>query len=974
MMICAEGTEIDMERLKQAGFGCVFFLAWLCAEWAAGDEPPAGVADWSDWQKYREHVVHPATLIKPEDLARAKENVRRHAWAQAYVQRIRRSADSILKRLSDEFVETMIEPTTPGCMGPCPACRAEGLPWHPNGQWSWSSSRPERISCSVCKTVFPNDEFPESVEIECEWGRGQKFTFIGGETFKCFGYRQARPSISGIIRARKVSHMASLADSLAVAYALTEDARYARGVKIILLRFAEVFPEYLVRAGYGYGEYAGMDPHMAARRINNLPEDELVYPPNKPDRRIYTGYWSASRIGTSGMDGGWVVRVTLAYDLTCTAAEDGVPVYSNDERKLIERDLLLESVYLAICDPAINNKSVGNRAGAAVVGMCVGHPGLVRFGLEGFQRCVDGWFLPDGGTSESPAYALMTMSGIRPFALAFRDYSDPPGYADSDGQRLDHFNACRDTRYGDCWQGLIWTLQGNLRFPPSADSYRTTSIGAHFAELIAAAYPTDEHLALLKQMAGGDLSGGSARDAIFLREPDLASRDVPSLGLPDVVFPFLSQGHLRTGLNGRESLAMLNASDYGGHHHLDSLNLYYWKDGRELLSDLGYLWDHPDKYQTYRTFAHNLVLIDGRDQQRRGRGGSFQLFSVTPRVKVMEASSDAYGPGSTYRRTCVLVDHGQAGSYLIDIFRAGGGARREYVFHGPGAQYRIEGLSLASASSDDDGSPAEVSLPLDKTREAAGESTWSIVWALDGGYHFSALVPGKPGETVIVGDGWGQRNHRNTDRGVTLPYVVRRRDGENQTDTFVSVFAGNPADRRIVNSVRLLPVANGDDTGAVAVAVDTPMGTDIVISMLDPTPVAVHLDNTEIVTDGRLAAVLLGTSGKPTWAGLFEGTQLTAPEVQLKLPVAVYRGEIMEAQSRSGESYFTVKGELPDRDVVGQTLFALDKGSRRAYPILNAERSGDLARVFTKCDGRGFEAQPAERFEIPTTTVFAASE
>ena len=67
---------------------------------------------------------------------------------------------------------------------------------------------------------------------------------------------------------------------------------------------------------------------------------------------------------------------------------------------------------------------------------------------------------------------------------------------------------------------------------------------------------------------------------------------------------------------------MLNASDSGGHHHLDSLNLYYWKDGRELLSDLGYLWDHPDKYQTYRTFAHNLVLLDGKDQQRRARGGS----------------------------------------------------------------------------------------------------------------------------------------------------------------------------------------------------------------------------------------------------------------------------------------------------------------------------------------------------------------
>ncbi len=963
-----------MLRLKQASLGCAFLLVSFCAEWAVGDDPPPGVADWSDWQKYRDQVVHPATLIKPEDLARAKENVRRYQWAQAYANRVRSSADSILKRLSDEYVEAMIERTTPGCMGPCPACRAKGLPWHPNGQWNWSSSRPDRIACSVCKTVFPNNEYPESVEVECTWGRGQRITFMGGDTFKCFGYLKARPSISGIIRARKVSYMASMADSLALAYALTEDAHYARGVKAILLRFAEVFPEYLVRAGYGYGEYAGMDPHVAARRINNLPEDELVYPPNKPNRKIYTGYWSASRIGTSGMDGGWVVRVTLAYDLTCTATTDGMPVYSDKEKKRIEHDLLLESAYLAICDPAINNKSVGNRAGAAVVGMCVGHPGLVRFGLEGFQRCVDTWFLPDGGTSESPAYALMTMSGIRPFALAFRDYSDPPGYVGPDGQRLDHFNTCRDTSYGACWQGLIWTLQGALRFPPSADSYRTTSISSHFAELIAAAYPTDEHLALLKEMAGGDLSGGSARDAIFLREPDLALRDVAALRLPEVVFPFLAQGYLRTGPDGRESLAMLNASDYGGHHHLDSLNLYYWKDGRELLSDLGYLWDHPDKYQTYRTFAHNTVLIDGRDQQRRGRGGSFQIFTATPELRVMEAFSDAYGPDSTYRRTCVLVDHGQSGSYLIDIFRAAGGVMREYIFHGPGNQYEIEGLSLARPPATANASSGEGPLPLDNAREGTGESAWSIVWTLDDGYEFRALAPGQPGETVIVGDGWGQRNHRNTDRGATLPYVVRRRDGENRIDDFVSVFAGNPADGQFVKSVSQLPIANGNDAGAVAISVTTSVGLDIIISMTAPKRRAVQLENTEMVTDGRLSTIFLGTDGRPAWACLVEGTQLTAPGVKLSLPVATFQGEILDAQSQSGESYFTVKGEIPDRDVVGQTFFAIDERSRRAYPIVAVERTGLLTRVFTKGDGRGFEALPAKRFEIPATAVFAGPE
>ena len=71
------------------------------------------------------------------------------------------------------------------------------------------------------------------------------------------------------------------------------------------------------------------------------------------------------------------------------------------------------------------------------------------------MKTVDDWFLPDGGTSESPAYAMMTMSGIKAFALAFRGYTDPTGYTTPNGTRLDDFNACRDTLYGDCWQALI---------------------------------------------------------------------------------------------------------------------------------------------------------------------------------------------------------------------------------------------------------------------------------------------------------------------------------------------------------------------------------------------------------------------------------------------------------------------------------------------------------------------------------------
>lgn len=928
--------------------------------------------DWSDWETYREQVIHPAAIIKPMDVARARENLNRHDWASRYVDGLQESADLIVDQISPTYIENMIEATTPGCVGPCPACRSKGLPWHPNGQWSWSPTDPNELRCDVCDTVFPNDDFPEDIAISCTWGRGQTFTFVGGDTFKCFGYLEARPSISGIIRARKVSHIAGQLQSLALAHTLTDNPGYAHATKAILLRLADVFPEYLVRAGYGYGEYAGMDPHVAAEHIFDLPEDELVYPPNKPDRKIFTGYWSASRIGTSGMDGGWVVRVADAYSMTCMAQNQGTPVYSREERIRIEREVLLESTYLAACDTLINNKSVGNRAGAAVAGMCVGHPGLVHFGLDGFIKTVDGWFLPDGGTSESPAYAMMTMNGIRPFAFAFRDYTDPSGYASTDGIRLDDFNACRDTLYGDCWQALIWTLQGDLHFVPSADSYRSTTIGVPFADLLALAYPTDTHIALLKELTCRDESDGVHGNAIFYRdpdhrndEPDPAGPTAPSLNLPDVIFPYLSQGFLRTGKDGRGSLVALNAADHGGHHHLDGLNLYYWKDGHELLSDLGYLWDHQEKYQTARTSAHNLVMIDGKDQIAKPRRGTFHTFSVTPTVKVMEASSDGYGLNTIYRRTVVQVEHGAAGSYLLDIFRASGGKTRDYIFHGPHNDLKINGLDLETSSSTafGDGGP-----DLANLKKGNAEDPWSAIWTFDDGYTFSVHAPGCE-ETIYLGDGWGQRDHKNTDVGATLPYFVRQPEQAGSCDVFATVFSGQNGDPSLIESVRVLPFR--DNADACAIAVITSHGTDVVISSLNPKAVTISTDLGDVQTDGQLAAILTA-DGRPSSAILIGGTHLSTPDLSLTTPRAVLSGRILSSGSRAGDSWFDIDAEPSAlQHTQGQTLFSINDGNQHGYPIRGTESVSNGCRLFTKRDHVGFEARNAKRWEIPVTSVWS---
>ncbi|MBI5693459.1 MAG: heparinase II/III family protein [Verrucomicrobia bacterium] len=802
--------------------------------------------DWSDWEKYRATVQHPSGAIKAPDLVRARENLRRYPWAQNHLRSLESGARRALGQISPAWLETMIPETTPGDakFTPCPACRALGKPVHPHGLWSWSAAHPDRLVCDVCTTVFPHADYPEEITVRSTWGRPQTFTYAGGEPFVIFGYRTGRPSFTSNLRARKVGYAAGVCHTLAEAFLLTGKLEYARGVRSILLRFAAVYPHWLVHVGYG--EYADLPPHVAAQEIQQLSAPELCPPPNRPDRRLHTGYWSAGRASGVGQESHFVRRMVESYDYTCTATDPtGTPLYTDAERRQIERDLLLESTVLLTSDPGINNKSVGNRTAAALVGLCVGHPGLVRFGWDGFQQTIDGWFLPDGTTSESPAYANMTLGNVWDMPQALRGYSEPPGYAGPDGRRRVAADLYHGTAYERIWENCFKGLQGDLTYPPYADSYVGTRLGTNFLELMVANYPErPQYLTLLRESAGLELSRGSAALALYYREPGLESRPSPPITLPDWCSPELRLGHLRTGADGRESLLTLSASHWGNHHHYDSLNLYYWKQGHEVLSDLGYLWDHPRKHQASRTVAHNTVVIDEEDQRTRDRGGEVHLFRVTPHVKVMEASSRAYASAPVYRRTSALIDHGEGRSYVVDFFRVQGGRRQDFVYH---ASHRSCDLLDVTRQP-----TTEKLYDFARVQAVHPQGAWRVRWSAGPQLTAVAWNLSQPGERAYVADGWGQRDWKNSDLGATLPYIVRRTEGDAER-RFVSVFEAHAGTEPFVRRVSLR------DDGVVIV--ETALGTDQVRSAAEPGTLALPGGRT---LAGRVAAVSI-QGGRVAW-------------------------------------------------------------------------------------------------------------
>ena len=838
-----------------------------CAAVATGAGKEAGLPadpllDWSAWEKYHAAIEHPGVTLKAADLVRAKANQAQYAWAKKYAAGVEKAAKRYLARITPEFLAAMIPETTPGdsLWTPCPSCRALGKPVHPHGLWTWKLDDAEHIECTVCKVKFPNAEFPEDITLHAKWRKPQTISFCGGETFVIFGYKTGRPSFTGNVRARKVKWIADYCHTLAEAHLLTGKPEYAQAARSVLLRFAECYPAWMVHVGYG--EYADMDPRIAAQHILRLPEPELCPPPNKPDRRLHTGYWSAGRAGGVGMESWFVRQMVEAYDFTCTARDArGAPLYSDAERRRIERDLLLESTILLVCDKQINNKSVSNRTAAALVGMCVGHPELVRFGLEGFLQTVDGWFLPDGATSESPGYGTMTLGGIIDLAQAFRGYSDPPGYRDAAGKRIDALDLYHGTAYERVWECSYRGLQGDLRYPPYADSFPTSRLDANFLELMVGNYPERVHyLALLKEtLTGGrtHTTGDSTRRellqempgsglALYIRQPGLERKAAPAIALPDWNPADLRIGHLRTGGDGRESLATLSASHWGNHHHYDSLNLYYWRQGHELLSDLGYLWDHPLKHMTMRTVAHNTVVVDEKDQVSKNRGGDMLFFRTSAHVKAIEATSQAYSQAKLYRRTAAIVDHGGGRSYLVDFFRVEGGQRQDYVYHSKSKACETHGLALQPAAS-------EKLYDFSNIRAADGAGVWQATWKCGGNMRCVTWNIGQPGERAMLADGWGQCDWKNSDIGATLPYIVRRCEGPG-LKTFVSVFEGCSTGEPFVRSVKRI-----DSSGALCI--ETAIGQDYVLSALDTgaleapgaTPLAAHF------------AVIARQNGKTAW-------------------------------------------------------------------------------------------------------------
>jgi hypothetical protein len=218
----------------------------------------------------------------------------------------------------------------------------------------------------------------------------------------------------------------------------------------------------------------------------------------------------------------------------------------------------------------------------------------------------------------------------------------------------------------------------------------------------------------------------------------------------------------------------------------------------------------------------------------------------------MRVSSNAYPNASLYQRTSAIIDHGDGGSYVVDFFFVAGGKTQDYVYHGPNNTLEVDLIEPVAFE--------EQLYDLKDVRASLTDAgrVWSGTWKLGDAMRFTAWNLPQPGEIVAIGAGWGQRDHKNTDRGATLPYIVRRTTGAG-VKCFTSTFEGFAANGHpTVRSVARLTVPADRRDDAAALQVGTARGHDIIVCSRSGEPLEVQTPAGPVRTAARFSVTSTG--------------------------------------------------------------------------------------------------------------------
>jgi len=333
-------------------------------------------------------------------------------------------------------------------------------------------------------------------------------------------------------------------------------------------------------------------------------------------------------------------KLALSYDRICPsgALETLADETRTDVKQTIEAMLADAADQVIANQDDLTNMSPYAWADLIVAGRVLERPDYVHTAVERLHRMATEQFFFDGIWREgAPSYHQQVLNSFRSMFTYARGYSDPPDYTTPEGVRFDNLDLENSSP-------LLVRMRRSLadmrlpdgRYVPVHDTWWDTAVEA----------PTVSQPRLL----------GGVGHAILGRGAGV----------------------------GQQQLHLSWSPGYG-HSHDDGLNLTFFAQQHELLSDIGYTHTNIREW-TLATAAHNTVVMNQREQTANANTfGALRFYDAAdPGCQLVSVDNPQVyaGLATLYRRTVALIAIDGARSYAFDLFQAKGGATHDYFLHG----------------------------------------------------------------------------------------------------------------------------------------------------------------------------------------------------------------------------------------------------------------------------------------------------
>ena len=888
------------------------------------------------------------TLWTDAEIARARQNVVQYPAARKLRDACVKAADAMLK-WPDDRLKAMI-PTSEvprafnvGTAG-CPVHGKAIYAKRGTYPWRLDPKRPFQVKCPVGGEWYPSNDFYAYFQggmrdrslitgpyADDGWGwvgpDGERYWFVG---YACHWGMWRQLVLDGL-------------DSLARAYLLTGDARYAHKAGVILVKIAQTYPAMDYCQQSRYSQISGGNYHG---KILNLIWETGTF---TNLARAYDAIWET-------IDGDRGLAALYGYP-------SGEAV-----RDLIESNLLEDGIDAIFAHKIRGNFGMHQRALAT--GAVVRQTGPVREWLDGIltrntsshhqlgvNYALYNTVYRDGMPEEtSPGYCfgwtrnLYTTAGA--LAKAGIDLFELPKLRSMADAPLDMI--CIDAftpSLGDA--GRVW---GTLT-PQSPSVYQAAY----------RVYGDQRYARWLGRLKAAGPESFKTFEGLF--DPPIEIDATSSAPQQAPARSRLMDGYGMALLrNGSNTMGVsLYYGRKGGHGHFDRLHFDLYANGHPMTPDLGY----PDFMNGYvpgiyswskNTINHNTVTVNKTRQQGNAPGVVRHFVDVEGLRAVDIDAPTTYADLKTYRRCLMQIETGRDDGYLVDVFRVQGGAHHAYSLHGPPGRFElVSGTFTPPATGTLAGADVEVgALHDDPVRGKPGYKGTYYGYVGSGYRHFvnvQRLTGGsfvgrwqhardegarlqirtllQPGQELLLADAQvSPVKYKDL-----IKYVLVRREGEDLDSTFVSVIEPFRKEAS-VTAVTQLDVP----APAIALQIDRTGGRDVIVQQ--PEAGSAIQVGQDIRTDAAMTLVRYDTSGRVRTIIAAGGKDVRAGSLRMAAqPLAGTITRVDPKARRVVVRFESGAGPADAARLAGRAVCFLH-GERRAWhPVAGAEGAPDGVRL-----------------------------